>query len=108
MDKHNNPEKEPNQKTTDENTSENLKLKPKTVVLTEEDFNNIKLQLADAQNDYKELERDFDNARKRFREDAERLKLEGITDALKTVLPALDSFKKARQLITDKSGTIGH
>jgi len=90
-----------------EEKKEEIKEEKKTVTLTQEDYDNIKLQVADAMNDFKELERDFENLRSRIKDDVEKAKFDGIADAVKTILPALDSFKKARELVSDKATQSG-
>ncbi|NCB48527.1 MAG: nucleotide exchange factor GrpE [Clostridia bacterium] len=90
------------------NTENNEREKEiKTITLTQEDYDNIKLQVADAMNDYKDLERDFENYRSRLKDEVEKAKFEGVSDAVKTILPALDSFKKARKIVQDKATLSG-
>ncbi len=79
----------------------------KSVVLSQKEYNDIKLQVADALNEYKELQRDYENLRNRLREDVAAAKFEGTKEALMTLLPALDSFKKARKILSDKATLSG-
>ena len=58
-------------------------------------------------NDEKELEKDFENYRKRSREEVEKSFADGQTKALETILPALDSFKKAKKMILDEASIEG-
>lgn len=79
----------------------------KNVVLSQEEFDGIKVQMAKVINDYKELEKDLENYRKRSREDIESARIDGIVKALNVILPALDTFKKAKKLIKDESSLSG-
>jgi molecular chaperone GrpE len=87
------------------NTAEQAeqKTEPKLISLTQEDYNNIKRQMAKVMNDSKDLERDFDSYRSRVKTDIEDAKQDGMESALKTIFPALDSFKKARKIVCDKA-----
>jgi len=100
-------ENKKNEMFEDENINENIENEKETITLTQEDYDNIKLQVADALNDYKDLERDFENYRSRLKDEVEKAKFEGIADAVKTILPALDSFKKARKIVQDKATLSG-
>ena len=71
------------------------------------EFVKLKYQLAEIINRYKQLEREFDNYRVRTKQEAKQAKVDGMTKAVETILPALDSFKKAKALITDKSSLSG-
>lgn len=77
------------------------------VTLSQDEYNGIKLQMAKVINDYKELERDLENYRKRSREDVENARLDGITKALEVILPSLDTFKKAKKIIKDQNSLDG-
>ncbi len=79
----------------------------KTVSLSLEEFDAIKLQMAKIINDEKELEKDFENYRKRSREEVDKSFADGQTKALETILPALDSFKKAKKMILDEASIEG-
>ena len=87
--------------------NEEKKEEKKTVSLTTEEFDAIKLQMAKVINDEKELEKDFENYRKRSREEVEKSFADGQTKALETILPALDSFKKAKKMILDEASIEG-
>ncbi len=100
-------ENKKNEMFEDENINENIENEKETITLTQEDYDNIKLQVADALNDYKDLERDFENYRSRLKDEVEKAKFEGVADAVKTILPALDSFKKARKIVQDKATLSG-
>ncbi len=86
---------------------EEKKEEKKTVSLTTEEFDAIKLQMAKVINDEKELEKDFENYRKRSREEVEKSFADGQTKALEIILPALDSFKKAKKMILDEASIEG-
>lgn len=79
----------------------------KTVSMTMEEFDAIKLQMAKILNDEKDLEKDFENYRKRSREEVEKSFIDGQTKALESILPALDSFKKAKKMISDEKSLEG-
>ncbi len=55
----------------------------------------------------KQVQADFDNFRKRTKFQLEEIKVDGIMLALDCVFDALDSFKKAEKVITDKSSLSG-
>ncbi len=86
---------------------EQQKEEEKKVVLSQKEFDGIKIQMAKVINDYKELEKDLENYRKRSREDIEVARVDGIVKALNVILPALDTFKKAKKLIKDESSLSG-
>lgn len=50
---------------------------------------------------------DFDNFRKRTMTSLADARLDGKIDALNTILPALDNFRQASSMITDKNTLIG-
>lgn len=50
---------------------------------------------------------DFDNFRKRTMTSLADARLDGKIDALNTILPALDNFRQATSMITDKNTLIG-
>lgn len=79
----------------------------KVVTLSQEDYDGIKLQMAKVINDYKDLQRDLENYRKRSREEIDSAKDLGIEKALQVIFPALDSFKKAKEMIGDKKTLSG-
>lgn len=74
----------------------------KQVTLSQAEYDGIKLQMAKVINDYKDLERDLENYRKRSRQEIDSAKLDGMIKALETILPTLDTFKKAKKVIRDK------
>ncbi len=72
-----------------------------------DEYVKLKYQLSDFVNRYKAYEHEFENYKKRTKEEIKNAKDEGIIKALETILPALDAFKKARKIITDKSSISG-
>ena len=90
-----------------EETSNGTKEEIKQVTLSQAEYDGIKLQMAKVINDYKDLERDLENYRKRSRQDVENAKNDGIIKALETILPTLDTFKKAKKSIKDKDTLLG-
>ena len=76
---------------------------PQLVSMTQEEWNGVKAQMAKVLNDYKELEKDFDNFRTRCKDSLDVAKQEGITQAVLAIVPALDSFRKAKEMTLDKT-----
>ena len=98
------PDKNDETKKTSEKTDEKEK---NIVTLSQEDYDGIKKQMAKVINDYKDLERDLENFRKRSREEVESAKSQGVIKALESIFPALDSFKKAKGIIKDEKSLEG-
>lgn len=98
------PDKNDENKKTSEKTDEKEK---NIVTLSQEDYDGIKKQMAKVINDYKDLERDLENFRKRSREEVESAKSQGVIKALESIFPALDSFKKAKSIIKDEKSLEG-
>ena len=88
-----------------ETKSEEKNIHESCVSVTE--FVKLKYQLAEMINRYKQLEHEFDNYRIRTKQEAKQAKTDGLTKAIESILPALDSFKKAKAIITDKSSLSG-
>lgn len=78
---------------------------PETVPI--EQVNKLKEQFASVVNAYKEMQKDFDNYRQKNSELRAEMQDVGIVKACETLLPAIDSFKKARKLVLDKSTVDG-
>ncbi len=105
-------------KTAEENTEEQTS-KPKNdegnktkqhsnfECVPNEEFIKVKYQFAEFVNKHKEFEAEFENYKRRTREEIKQAKEDGITKAVETLLPALDSFKKAKKIITDKASISG-
>ena len=55
----------------------------------------------------KQVQADFDNFRKRTIEDIKRARVDGLVDAVKVILPALDAFDIALKQITDEKSLEG-
>ncbi len=53
------------------------------------------------------IQADFDNFRKRSAESVKQAKLDGMILAVEVILPSLDIFKKAKQMITDENSLKG-
>ena len=71
------------------------------------EYIKLKYQMAEVINKYNSLSHEFDNYRKRTKEETKQAKLDGQSKAIEAILPALDSFKKAKALITDKNSLSG-
>ncbi len=71
------------------------------------EFIKLKYQFAEFINKHKEYETEFENYKRRTREEIKQAKEDGISRAVEAILPALDSFKKAKKIITDKSSLSG-
>ena len=72
-----------------------------------EEYLKLKYQLADMINKYKQLDSEFENYRKRTREEMKEAVNDGKIKAIELVLPALDSFKKARLIVKDEKNLEG-
>lgn len=55
----------------------------------------------------KVIQADFDNYRKRSAESIRQAKIDGIVSAVEVILPSLDVFKKAKQMIKDENAIKG-
>lgn len=53
------------------------------------------------------IQADFDNYRKRSQESIRQAKIDGKIEAIQVILPSLDVFKKAKQMITDPASLKG-
>ena len=53
------------------------------------------------------IQADFDNYRKRSAESIRQAKIDGIVSAVEVILPSLDVFKKAKQMINDENAIKG-
>lgn len=53
------------------------------------------------------IQADFDNYRKRSIESIKQAKIDGKIEAIEVILPCLDVFKKAKQIVTDPSSLKG-
>lgn len=80
---------------------------PKPDTISKSEYIKLKYQFAEFVNNHKEFEQEFENYKKRTREEIIKAKEDGITRAVEAILPALDSFKKAEKIITDKTSLSG-
>lgn len=71
------------------------------------EYIKLKYQMAEVINKYNSLSHEFDNYRKRTKEEIKQAKIDGQSKSIESILPALDAFKKAKALITDKSSLSG-
>lgn len=96
-----------NTETSFENNEDKLEKNEAETYVSVAEFVKLKYQLAEMINRYRQLEHEFDNYRARTKQEVKQAKTDGITKAIETILPALDSFKKAKALISDKSSLSG-
>jgi len=82
---------------------EEVQKEEKIEVVSKAEYDKLKYQLANVINELKDTEKEFDNYRKRTREEIKQAKTDGMTKAIETLIPAIDSFKKARKIVSDKS-----
>ena len=100
-------EKVKNQQTQEEikqNTKsqeESCECEQKECAVSIAEYVRLKYQMAEVINKYNSLSHEFDNYRKRTKEETKQAKIDGQVKAIEAVLPALDSFKKARDIIKD-------
>lgn len=71
------------------------------------DYIKLKYQFSEFVNRHKAYEHEFENYKKRTKEENKQAKDEGMLKGIKAIFPAIDSFKKARKIITDKSSLSG-
>ena len=79
----------------------------KQELVPKDELVKLKYQFSEFVNKYKEYDKEFENYKRRTREEIKAAKEEGIAKAVKAIFPALDNFKKAKMLITDKSSLSG-
>ena len=82
------------------------KIQKKEFVCKDE-FIKLKYQFSEFVNKYKEYEREFENYKRRTREEITAAREEGLVKAVKALVPALDTFKKARLIVKDESSLNG-
>lgn len=75
--------------------------------VAKEEYIKLKYQFSEFMNKFKDYEKEFENYKRRTREEIKEAKEEGVAKAIKAIIPALDTFKKARMIITDKSSLSG-
>ena len=71
------------------------------------EYIKLKYQFSEFVNRHKAYEHEFENYKKRTKEENKLAKDEGMLKGIKAIFPAIDSFKKARKIITDKSSISG-
>ena len=81
--------------------------KQKKEFVCKEEFIKLKYQFSEFVNKYKEYEREFENYKRRTREEITAAREEGVVKAVKALVPALDTFKKARLIVKDESSLNG-
>ena len=92
---------------------ENIKQEKKLEQTEQEETKEIegKKQEPDLATEYlnlaKQVQADFDNYRKRTVEDIKKARIDGLVDAVKVILPALDVFDVALKQITDEKALEG-
>lgn len=98
--------KKENETTKEINNTETSDKKMERGVSCEE-YLKLKYQLADMINKYRQLNSEFENYRKRTREELSGATLNGKVKAIELIIPALDSFKKAKLIVTDPKNLEG-
>ena len=81
--------------------------KQKKEFVCKDEFIKLKYQFSEFVNKYKEYEREFENYKRRTREEITAAREEGVVKAVKALVPALDTFKKARLIVKDESSLNG-
>ena len=90
-----------------EASEESLEKKQKKEFVCKEEFIKLKYQFSEFVNKYKEYEREFENYKRRTREEIAQAKKDGVEKAVKALIPALDTFKQARLIVKDESSLNG-
>lgn len=81
--------------------------KQKKEFVCKDEFIKLKYQFSEFVNKYKEYEREFENYKRRTREEIVQAREEGVVKAVKALIPALDTFKKARLIVKDENSLNG-
>ena len=81
--------------------------KQKKEFVCKDEFIKLKYQFSEFVNKYKEYEREFENYKRRTREEIIQAREEGVVKAVKALVPALDTFKKARLIVKEESSLNG-
>ena len=79
---------------------ENIQEQVETVSMGE--YIKLKYQFSEFVNRHKAYEHEFENYKKRTKEENKLAKDEGMLKGIKAIFPAIDSFKKARKIIREK------
>ena len=101
------PSKQDGKSPHEEKSNEEAKDKKQDRNVSCEEYLKLKYQLADAINKYKQLDKEFENYRTRTREEIKQSTTNGLVKAIELMLPALDSFKKAKQIVKDPKNLEG-
>ncbi len=96
------PENEAEHETENEEVNEDLNMEEEAIPPPEEE-----VELPNYLNDLLRLQAEFDNYRKRMQTALGEARQDGFMDAITQFLPALDSFKMATDMITDKNTLMG-
>ena len=102
-----NVEQEQTNKQETAEVKEEEKEHKKVESIAKSEYIKLKYQFSEFVNQHKEYEKEFENYKRRTREEIINAKHDGMTKAIETILPALDAFKKAKSIITDKSSISG-
>lgn len=81
--------------------TENIETTPDTVPY--KDYEKLAKQTEQYLNLAKQLQADFENYKRNMQKIVKDKELDGVMKAASAIFPAIDSFKKARKIITDKS-----
>ena len=100
-------ENSPNKKSKNSQTNAKFVHEEKQQSKQEAEQNNAKQPENNYLNDLLRVQAEFDNYRKRMQTALGDARLDGFMDAIEQFLPALDSFKMATEMITDKNTLIG-
>ncbi len=91
---------QPQQSTNAEHVEKKPKVEEPTV--PQHKYDELKQQATTYLNTARQLQADFDNYRRLTKDSKQEAMVEGMLKACETILPALDSFKKARKVVEDK------
>ena len=72
-----------------------------------EEFVKLKYQFSEFVNKYRDHEKEFENYKRRTKEEIKEAKEDGVAKAVKALIPALTTFKNAKKLITDEKSLNG-
>ncbi len=72
-----------------------------------EEFVKLKYQFSEFVNKYRDHEKEFENYKRRTKEEIKEAKEDGVAKAIKALIPALTTFKNAKKLITDEKSLSG-
>lgn len=112
MSKHRHKDSEDIDETLEERTEEPIEeakeeKESDTIPVKKEEWERLRSSLARINAEHYELQKDFDNQRVRALEAIRQARVDGLKDALMTIFPALDHFKKAKSMVQDKNALKG-